>query len=57
MAVVREMSVESCRKVRIMDDAYKDLPEEEVKRREQYAREHASKILREALIKKQADTA
>lgn len=53
MAVVKEISVEYCRKVRFMDDAYKDLPEEEVKRREQYAREHASKILSEALIKKQ----
>lgn len=57
MSVVREMSVEHCKKVRIMDDAYKDLPEEEVKKREQYAREHISKILREAMIKKQEDTA
>lgn len=46
MAVVKEISTEHCKKARIHDDAYIDLPKEEISRRQKYIQDHANLLVR-----------
>lgn len=46
MAVVREISVKHCKKVRICDDAYANLSDEEIKKRQQHIRDHVNLLAR-----------
>lgn len=53
MAVVREISVEHCRKVIITDNPYSHLSEEEIAERNRHIKEHFELLARKTAEKNQ----
>lgn len=56
MAVVKEFSNQYCKKIRILDDAYANLSEEEINQRNQQIQIHANMLVK-ALIEQQRNNA
>lgn len=56
MAVVKELSNQYCKKIRILDDAYANLSEEEINQRNQQIQIHANTLVK-TLIEKQRSNA
>ncbi len=56
MAVVKELSNQYCKKIRILDDAYANLSEEEINQRNQQIQIHANTLVK-TLIEKQRNNA
>lgn len=54
MAVVKEFSNQYCKKVRILDDSYANLSEEEINQRNQQIQIHANMLVR-ALMEQQGN--
>ena len=46
MAVVKEFSNQYCKKIRILDDAYANLSEEEINQRNQQIQIHANMLVK-----------
>lgn len=56
MAVVKEFSNQYCKKIRILDDAYANLSEEEINQRNQQIQIHANMLVK-TLIEQQRNNA
>lgn len=47
MAIVREVTTKHCKKARVDDDTYIDLPQEEISRRQKHIKDYANLLARE----------
>lgn len=56
MAVVKEFSNQYCKKIRILDDSYANLSEEEINQRNQQIQIHANMLVK-TLIEQQRNNA
>lgn len=56
MAVVKEFSNQYCKKIRILDDAYANLSQEEINQRNQQIQIHANMLVK-TLIEQQRNNA
>lgn len=55
MAVVKELSNQYCKKIRILDDAYANLSEEEINQRNQQIQIHANTLVKTLIEKQRSD--